>query len=133
MRANMGIFGAHLGYGETDEEGGVTALDYSAATGYDEHWRVTLTGISDASVIYASIDAQVMPKLNVALKYSNLDADSESNSTDQEEIYTQVTYNMSKNLTTYARFGQYERDNAFNNKTDDLDSTIGRVHIQYSF
>ncbi|RYA24078.1 hypothetical protein CRU96_04890 [Malaciobacter halophilus] len=133
MRANMGIFGAHLGYGETDEEGGTVATDYSATTGYDEHWRVTLTGISDASVIYASIDAQVMPKLNVALKYSNLDADSESNSTDQEEIYTQVTYNMSKNLTTYARFGQYERDNAFNNKTDDLDSTIGRVHIQYSF
>ncbi|PPK59614.1 major outer membrane protein [Malaciobacter marinus] len=131
MRANMGIFGAHLGYGETDEEGGVTALDYSAATGYDEHWNIALSGISDASIVFASVDAQVMPKLNVALKYTNLDTDSKSNSTDQEEIYTQLTYNMSKNLSTYVRFGQYEKKD--DNNGDDIDSTRGRLQVQYSF
>ncbi|MFV0563454.1 porin [Malaciobacter mytili] len=130
MRANMGIFGAHLGYGQTDKEGGVVALDYSAETGYDEHWRVTLTGISDASVVYASVDAQVLPSLNVALKYSNLDADSKSNNTDQEEIYTQLSYQMSKNFAGYVRFGQFEKDVK---NGSDIDSTMGRLHVQYSF
>ncbi|AXH13943.1 hypothetical protein CP985_06420 [Malaciobacter mytili LMG 24559] len=130
MRANMGIFGAHLGYGQTDKEGGIVALDYSAETGYDEHWRVTLTGISDASVVYASVDAQVLPSLNVALKYSNLDADSKSNNTDQEEIYTQLSYQMSKNFAGYVRFGQFEKDVK---NGSDIDSTMGRLHVQYSF
>ncbi len=132
MRAQMGIFGAHIGYGETDEEGGISALDYSAETGYDEHWRVTLTGISDASVLYASVNAQVLPKLNVSLNYSDLDAGSKSNSTDQSEIYTQLKFDMSKNFYTFVRFGQYERENV-NADKDDIDSSIGRVHVQYSF
>ncbi|WP_419774547.1 porin [Halarcobacter sp.] len=131
MRAQMGIFGAHLGYGETDEEGGAAALDYSAATGYDEHWRVTLTGISDASVLYADVNAQVTPKINLSLNYSDLDADSNSNSTDQNEIYAQVKYDMSSNFYTYVRFGQFEKKD--DNNGDDIDSTIGRVHVQYSF
>ena len=132
MRAQMGIFGAHIGYGETDEEGGLSALDYSAATGYDEHWRVTLTGISDASVLYASVNAQVTPKINLSVNYSDLDADSESNSTDQNEIYGQVKYDMSKNFYTFVRLGLFEKDDV-NAANDDIDSTIGRVHVQYSF
>jgi len=132
MRANMGIFGAHLGYGQTDDEGGLVDLDGSSTTGYDEHWNVTLSGQADSSVVYASVDAQVMPKLNVALKYSDLDDDTSAKQ-DEREIYTQITYNMSKNFYGYVRFGQYEKDNAFNNKTDDLDSTRGRLQVQYSF
>ncbi|RXI48446.1 hypothetical protein CRU99_01220 [Malaciobacter mytili] len=131
MRANMGIFGAHLGYGETDTEGGTVGVDVSSETGYDEHWGVTLSGVSDASVIYASVDAQVLPSLNVALKYSNLDAGSKSNDTDQEEIYTQLSYQMSKNFGGYLRFGQYEKEDA--NGTKDIDSTRGRLQVQYSF
>lgn len=132
MRANMGIFGAHLGYGQTDDEGGLVDLDGSSTTGYDEHWNVTLSGQADSSVVYASVDAQVMPKLNVALKYSDLDDDTSAKQ-DEREIYTQITYNMSKNFYGYVRFGQYEKDNAFNDKTDDLDSTRGRLQVQYSF
>ncbi|WP_419782588.1 porin [Malaciobacter marinus] len=130
MRANMGIFGAHLGYGQTDDEGGTVGLDVSSATGYDEHWGVALSGKADSSIVYASVDAQVMPKLNVALKYSNLD-DDKAAAQDEEEIYTQVTYNMSKNLSTYVRFGQYEKENVEGNK--DIDSTRGRLQVQYSF
>ncbi|XPV54815.1 MAG: porin [Halarcobacter ebronensis] len=128
MRAQMGIFGAHLGYGKTDDEGGVTVgLDVSAATGYDEHWRVTLSGQTDSDVIYASVNAQVLPSLNISLNYSDLDND--SNDTQETEIYTQVKYDMSKNFYTFVRFGQYEVDQT----GDDIDSTIGRVHVQYSF
>ncbi|NVJ52154.1 MAG: porin [Campylobacteraceae bacterium] len=127
MRAQMGIFGAHLGYGQTDDEGGVTSLDYSAATGYDEHWRVTLSGQTDADVIYADVNAQVTDTVNLSLNYSDLDND--STNTDETEIYGQVKYDMSKNFYTFVRIGQYEVDQT----GDDIDSTIGRVHVQYSF
>jgi hypothetical protein len=132
LNATLGIFDGFIAYGETDEEGGVTALDYSADTGMDPHWRVTLTGISDADALYASIGAQVLPSLHLSLNYSGIDVGSDSNvDGDLEEVYGKVTYDMSKNFTTYVQFGQYTADNEDGN--DDIDSTIGRVHVQYSF
>lgn len=125
MSAQAGIFGAYVAYGETNEEGGSTALDYSSDTGMDDHWRVTLTGISDASVVYASANAQVTDKINLAVKYSDLNAGSLSNEKDQNEIFGQAMYQMSKNFYTFARFGQYE----YNGNT----SNMGRLHMQYSF
>ena len=98
----------------------------------DDHWRVTLSGINDASAIYASVDTQVTDTVNVALKYSGIDVGSNSNDVDQNEIYAQVAYKMSKNLSTYARLGQLEKDGFYDDGSD-LDSTIGRLHVQYSF
>ncbi|WP_368029077.1 major outer membrane protein [Arcobacter sp. s6] len=123
--AQMGIFGAYVAYGQTDEEGGETGLDYSSDTGMDDHWRVTLTGISDASVVYASVNTQVTDAVNVSINYSDLNAGSMSNDKDQNEIYGQVSYQMSKNFKTFARFGQYEYDGD--------NSNMGRLHAQYSF
>ncbi|RXJ87423.1 porin [Arcobacter sp. CECT 8985] len=132
--ANMGIFGAYLYYGHTDEDGGTTALDYSAETGMDPHWRVTLTGINDADAIYAGVSAQILPKLNIALKYSSIDTGSKTVDTgDQEEIYTKVTYDMSKNFSTYVQFGQFTKDKERGSTDKDIDSTIGRLNVQYSF
>jgi len=39
---------------------------------------------------------------------------------------------MSKNLSTYVRLGQLEKDGYYTDGSD-LDSIIGRAHIQYSF
>ena len=132
MSANTGIIGAYLAYGETNEEGGTVGIDASSDTGMDDHWRVTLSTISDASVVYASVNAQVTDKLNIALKYSDLNAGNNSNSEDQNEIFVQTSYKMAKNLSTYVRLGQLEKDNFYTDGSD-LKSTIGRVHIQYSF
>lgn len=132
MKAQMGIFGAYVSYGETNEEGGTVGIDASSDSGMDDHWRVTLSTISDASVLYAAVDTQVTDKLNIALKYSDLNAGDKSNSTDQNEIYVQALYKMSSNFTSYVRFGQYERKDAFAVNSD-LESTIGRVHLQYTF
>ena len=123
--AQMGIFGAYVAYGQTDEEGGETGLDYSSDTGMDDHWRVTLTGISDASVVYASVNTQVTDSVNVSINYSDLNAGSMSNDKDQSEIYGQASYQMSKNFKTFARFGQYDYDGDTSN--------MGRLHAQYSF
>ena len=123
--AQMGIFGAYVAYGQTDEEGGETGLDYSSDTGMDDHWRVTLTGISDASVVYASVNTQVTDSVNVSINYSDLNAGSMSNDKDQSEIYGQASYQMSKNFKTFARLGQYDQDGDTSN--------MGRLHAQYSF
>lgn len=123
VSATRGIFGAAIAYGETDKEGGLVGFKSITDTGMDEHWRVTLSGEKDASVVYASVNAQVTPKLNVALKYSDMERG--SNQTDLNEIYVQTTYNMSKNLMTYVRFGQLD--------DEDDKSTSGRLHVQYSF
>jgi hypothetical protein len=123
--AQMGIFGAYVAYGQTNEEGGETGLDYSSDTGMDDHWRVTLTGISDASVVYASVNTQVTDSVNVSINYSDLNAGSMSNDKDQSEIYGQASYQMSKNFKTFARLGQYDYDGDT--------SSMGRLHMQYSF
>lgn len=123
--AQMGIFGAYVAYGQTDEEGGETGLDYSSDTGMDDHWRVTLTGISDASVVYASVNTQVTDTVNFSINYSDLNAGSMSNDKDQSEIYGQAKYQMSKNFYTFARLGQYDYDGDTSN--------MGRLHMQYSF
>jgi hypothetical protein len=123
--AQMGIFGAYVAYGQTDEEGGETGLDYSSDTGMDDHWRVTLTGISDASVVYASVNTQVTDTVNFSINYSDLNAGSMSNDKDQSEIYGQAKYKMSKNFYTFARLGQYDYDGDTSN--------MGRLHMQYSF
>jgi hypothetical protein len=125
MDAQMGIFGAYVAYGQTDEEGGETGLDYSSDTGMDDHWRVTLTGISDASVVYASVNTQVTDSVNISINYSDLNAGTASNDKDQSEIYGQASYQMSKNFKTFARLGQYD----YNGDT----SNMGRLHMQYSF
>lgn len=130
--AGFGIFGAYLAYGETHKDGGTVGVDASSDSGMDDHWRVTLSGISDASVVYASVNAQVTEKINLALKYSQLDAGADSNATDQNEIYVQTAYKMSNNLSTYVRLGQFEV-NEFYSDNSDLKSNIGRVHVQYSF
>ena len=123
--AQMGIFGAYVAYGQTDEEGGETGLDYSSDTGMDDHWRVTLTGISDASVVYASVNTQITDTVNFSINYSDLNAGSMSNDKDQSEIYGQAKYKMSKNFYTFARLGQYDNDGDTSN--------MGRLHMQYSF
>jgi hypothetical protein len=133
IQTNLGIFGAYLAYGETNKDGGTVGLDASSDSGMDDHWRVTLSGMNDASAIYASVDAQVTDKVNVALKYSGIDVgDKNTSKNDQDEIYLQTKYAMSSNLSTYVRLGQYEV-NSFYDNGDDLKSNIGRVHVEYSF
>ena len=126
VKVSSGIYGAFLAYGKTDKEGGKVGLDDGANTGFDEHWRVTLSGINDASTIYASVNAQVSPQVNLALKYSDLSAGDASSDVDQNEIYLQVAHKMSSNLKSYIRLGQYDKDGS---ETQNM----GRLNITYSF
>ena len=133
IQANYGIFGAYVAYGKTNKEGGQVSVDASSDAGMDDHWRVTLTGISDASALYAAVDTQVTDKINVALKYSDINTGLRSNATDHSEIYVQGTYKMSSNLSTYLRLGQLKVDNFYTADNSDLKSNMGRLNVQYSF
>lgn len=118
-----GIYSAAVHYGETGKDGGTVGVDEGSTVGFDEHWRVTLTGTKDASTLYASIKAQITPKLNLGLLYSDLQSDV---SDDKNEIYAKASYKMFSNLKGYLMFGEYDREG-------DEKSTIGRLNIQYSF
>ncbi len=134
LGAKMGIFGANVGYGWTDDEGGIAAEDNSAKTGY-EGWTLNLNGVNDASLLKLNVNAQVMPKLNLALNYNILDRDNDSTErpdTKDTELYLQASYQMSKNFGGYIRFGQADLEDG-QTDGDDNDGTIGRLQVQYSF
>ncbi|AXX91323.1 hypothetical protein CPU12_03430 [Malaciobacter molluscorum LMG 25693] len=136
LGAKLGIFGANINYGWTDDEGGIGAMDNSAKTNLDG-WNLTLNGKRDADFLMLSVDAQVLPSLNVALKYNRLDQDQHTGANTEdltdEEYYIQTSYQMSKNFGGYIRFGKTEIDRDSNNHGDDNDGTVGRLQVQYSF
>jgi len=136
LGAKMGIFGANVGYGWTDDEGGVAGLDDDAKTAF-KGWTMNLNNVNDASLLKLNVNAQVMPALNLALNYNVLDKDKSKESgrtkdlTDKE-LYLQASYQMSKNFGGYIRFGQAEIEDGQDNGKDN-DGTIGRLQVQYSF
>jgi len=125
MGADMGIFSAFVAYGESDKEGGVVAVDGSAQTNMDYHWRVTADGSADTEYLYAHVDVDVTDKVNVGLFYSEADYAVGGNA-DINEVYVQAKYKMSSNFYTYVRLGQLDEDGQ--EKVD-----MGRLHVQYSF
>ncbi|NVJ52151.1 MAG: porin [Campylobacteraceae bacterium] len=125
-----GIFGANVGYGWTDNDGGLAALDADAKSGF-QGWTLDLNGKADADLLKLNVNAQVLPSLNLALNYNILDQDAAEDTKDTE-LYLQATYKMSKNFGGYIRFGQADlEDEAVDG--DDVDRTIGRLQVQYSF
>lgn len=136
LGAKMGIFGANIGYGWTDSEGGLAALDNDAKSAF-QGWTMNLNGVADASLLKLNVNAQVMPSLNLALNYNVLDKDDSKESgrakdlTDKE-LYLQASYQMSKNFGGYIRLGQAEIEDGQDDGKDN-DGTIGRLQVQYSF
>jgi hypothetical protein len=48
----------------------------------------------------------------------------------QQEIYGQLTYKMSKNLSTYLRYGNFEQKVG---GTKNIDQDAGRLQVAYTF
>ena len=127
LTAKTGIFSAKVAYGVTDKDGGLVALDKhskAAMTG----WLTKLNGQRDSQYLQTTIAAQVLPNLNLALNYNDLDSDVTGNAADASEVFAQLTYKMSKNLTALVRIGQAEYADDSNKDKD-----AGRLHIIYKF
>lgn len=140
------IVNARLAYTKTGKDGGLTAVDQDAKN-TSLGWAITSNGVADADYFQAALGADILSNLNFTLHYGKLKADNQANAPipvvaqanlvslddlKQEEVYGQLTYKMSKNLTTYLRYGTYEaKDVSTGAKT--IDDTRGRIQVAYTF
>ena len=146
----VSIVNARLAYTKTDKDGGLTAFDQDAKN-TSLGWFISSNGIADADYFQAALGADILDNLNLTAHYGNLKADASNKNTlntysfgnggvftgvngsdelKQQEIYGQLTYKMSKNLTTYLRYGQFEE------KIDgdkSIDQNAGRIQVAYTF
>ncbi|MDN5095908.1 major outer membrane protein, partial [Aliarcobacter butzleri] len=111
VTGNLGIFNAKVAYANTDKDGGLTALDQDAEATL-LGWNITANGKADADYWQGVLGVNILDNLNLSANYGNIQyklyADN-STEVEEEEIYAQLTYKMSKNLNTYVRYGTYTR------------------------
>ena len=132
LTAKAGIVDVKYMYAGTDKQGGLTALDNDAAT-TALTWNITSNGKADADLHNFSVGVQALETLHVSANYTTMDYNTTAGTADenQEELYVQLVYNMSKNLSTYVRYGTYEEEtDAVKTREDDY---RGRLQVQYSF
>lgn len=153
LTAKAGIFDAKAAYGKTGKDGGLTALDNDAVTTM-QGWYVNTNGKADADFYQLVAGVDILSNLNLSANYVNVDYTSALNrnslgdvvgktSTEEEEIYAQLLYKMSKNLTSYVRYGVYTKDvstqsftdnvNHGDSRADSTDDTRGRIQVAYTF
>ncbi|MCT7522447.1 major outer membrane protein [Aliarcobacter cryaerophilus] len=133
------IVNARLAYTKTGKNGGLTALDQDAKN-TSLGWAITSNGAADADYFQAALGADILDNLNFTLHYGNIkakDSTTKTIATDlnnykAQEVYGQLTYKMSKNLTTYLRYGTYEQKEVSTGNKD-MDQTRGRLQVAYTF
>ena len=132
LTAKMGIVSAKVLYAMTDEDGGLTALDNDAVTTVNG-WGTTVNGKADADYWQTSLGLDILSNLNLSANYNNLQyVNASAQDLTEEELYAQLVYKMSKNLSSYVRVGTYTKDNDTTN-TAINDDTRGRVQVEYTF
>ncbi|MCG3662715.1 porin [Aliarcobacter butzleri] len=133
VTGNLGIFNAKVSYTATDDKGGLTAFDQDAENA-TLGWNLSSNGIADAKYWQAVLGVNILDNLNLSANYGNLKAD-ESSNLEAEEVFAQLTYKMSKNLSTYLRYGTYEEkyDDVNGDKEKFSDQNRGRLQVEYTF
>lgn len=137
LTADAGLVDGKLAYAMTDKDGGLTALDNDATTTL-LGWSITANGKADADYIQAVLGFDILANLNLSANYGNIEykATNLANSADveEEEVYAQLLYKMSKNLSTYVRYGTYDKEVSSTTGTKVLnDDTRGRLQVEYTF
>lgn len=136
VTAKAGIFDAKLGWARTDKDGGLVALDNDAVTNI-QGWSVSANNKMNADFWLASVGVDVLSDLNLSANYTNVDFEKATNTeaVEQEEMYAQLVYKMSKNLSGYVRYGVYTEDTSKigQSRNDTVDDTRGRLQVEYTF
>lgn len=143
VTGNLGIFNAKVSYTGTDKDGGLTALDQDAENA-TLGWNLTSNGIADADYWQGVLGVNILDNLNLSANYGNLKADKPSSGLggaksiysdlEVEEVFGQLTYKMSKNLSTYLRYGTYEEKyKTSGDKETYSDQNRGRIQVEYTF
>lgn len=135
LTGNVGIVNAKVVYGWTDKDGGLTAADNDANTTING-WNTTINGKADADYWQTTLGVNVIDNLNLSANYNNLQyTNFGSDEVEEEELYAQLTYKMSKNFNTYIRYGTYTKEwaSGANNGDEINDDTRGRLQVEYTF
>ena len=136
LSAKVGIFNASADYAKTNKEGGITGLDSDAVTVL-KGWNISTLDKFDADYYKLVAGVDILANLNLSANYGDLKSKASASSTaadiEEEELYGQLTYKMSKNLTTYVRYGTYTKDYTPVNSTSKIDDTRGRLQVAYTF
>ncbi|WP_323588644.1 porin [Aliarcobacter butzleri] len=138
LTGNVGIVNAKVAYAKTDKDGGITSLDKDSETAL-LGWSLHTVGKADADYWQGVLGVNILDNLNLSANYGNLQykATNLANAADveEEEVYAQLTYKMSKNLSTYVRYGTYTREttSVAGVKTENNDDTRGRIQVEYTF
>jgi hypothetical protein len=131
LTANVGIVNAKVLYANTNKDGGLTALDNDAVTTVNG-WNTTVNGKADADYWQTTLGVNVLSNLNLSANYNNLQYVIGAADMEEEELYAQLVYKMSKNFSTYVRYGTYTKENT----TTDIksnDDVRGRLQVEYTF
>ena len=137
LTADAGLVDAKVAYGWTDKEGGIVALDRDATTSLIG-WNLWLNDKTDADYWQAVLGFDILSNLNLSANYGNLQYIAAANSTtdiEEEEVYAQLSYKMSKNLNTYARYGTYTKETTAQGAAtvENNDDVRGRLQVEYTF
>ena len=138
LTAKAGIVSGKVAYAWTDKEGGLTALDNDATTTL-LGWNLTSNGKADADYWLVVAGVDILSNLNLSSNYGNIKyvddiIGNDKLKVEEEEIYAQLMYKMSKNLNTYVRYGTYTKEAKFlSDKEDIYDDVRGRVQVEYTF
>lgn len=135
VTADAGLVDGKLAYAKTGKDGGLTALDNDATTTL-LGWNMTANGKADADYVQAVLGFDILSNLNLSANYGNLEYTPDDNVTaEEEEVYAQLLYKMSKNLSTYVRYGTYTKEvsEATQGTANINDDVRGRLQVEYTF
>ena len=134
LTADAGLVDGKIAYAMTDKDGGLTALDADASTTL-LGWNLTALDKADADYWQAVLGFDILSNLNLSANYGNIQYAVATSDVEEEEIYGQLLYKMSKNFTTYARYGVYTKETTTSagKTTDNNDDVRGRLQVEYTF
>ncbi|MCT7526977.1 major outer membrane protein [Aliarcobacter cryaerophilus] len=130
----VSIVNARVAYTQTGKDGGLTAVDQDAKN-TSLGWGISSNGIADAKYWQAALGADILDNLNFTVHYGNLKAKENvgvaaNGDYKAQEVFGQLTYKMSKNLSTYLRYGNFEQKEG---STKVRDENRGRLQVAYTF
>ncbi len=146
----VGIVNAKISYTQTDEDGGLTALDKDAQN-TTLGWTLTPNGIPDAKMWDIRLGVNLLDNLELAGYYGHLESDGNGNPIapagaaargfgfedyEASEWYINLGYKMSKNLMTYVRYGNIQEEfspTRGGDVDDTRDQNMGRLQIEDTF
>ncbi|QKJ21726.1 porin [Poseidonibacter lekithochrous] len=133
VSGKAGIVSAKLTYAQTGDNGSGAIDSQANSDGLESAsefllWNLGSSNRADLELFALDASVALTDKVSLRAAYA-AGEQGKAAGKDVEEILGQVTYKMSKNLTSYVRYAEYDS----NATSDNADGQRGRVEVKYSF